>query len=294
MSATGWTRERRWLLAPAAALLLLVVAIPIVRLVALSFCRTELSHGIALRFAGLEPYARLWQDDRWWAALRNTAVFGLGSVTLEIVLGIAFALVLDRPFRGRRWARAVLLVPWALPTAVMALAWAWIFNDSFGVFNDLLSRLGLAPRPVAWLGQSATAMAAMVIADVWKTTPFVALIVLAGLQSIPTSVIDAARMDGASPWRTLWHIVLPLVRPALAVALAFRAIQALGAFDLPYVMTGGGPGGTTETLSLYAYRSLYRYLDFGYGAAIAVQSAALALVLLIGIVRLARSREEPT
>src|SRR4029077_3411586 len=162
------------------------------------------------------------------------------------------------------------------------------FNDSFGVLNDLLARIGVVHGPVAWLGQPSTAMAAMVLADVWKTTPFVALVVLAGLQGIPRAAIDAARVEGASATQILWHVVLPLIRPACLVALAFRVAHAFGAFDLPYVMTGGGPGGGTETISLFAYRSFYRYLDFGYGAAIAVQGAAMALLLFALILRLSR------
>lgn len=286
------SRERAALLLPAALLLGAAVAAPIARLVQLSMEPGGAGSGPGAGFAGLGMYARLWQDGRWWSALANTFVFTSLSVGIEMVLGIAFALLLDRSFAGRRWARAVVLVPWALPTAVMALAWGWIFNDSFGVLNDLLARAGLVHGPVAWLGHPRTAMAAMVVADVWKTTPFVALVVLAGLQGIPASVLDAARIDGASPARTLWHVVLPLIRPACLVALAFRAAQAFGAFDLPYVMTGGGPGGATETVSLYAYRSFYRYLDFGYGAALAVQGAALALLLFAAILWLSRRAGE--
>ena len=292
MRTTSATRERVTLLLPAGLLLSLVVVVPIARLAALSLQRTDPSTGLAAEFAGFGMYARLWQDGRWWAALWNTTVFTASSVGIELVLGVAFALLLDRSFPGRRWARAVVLIPWALPTAVMALAWGWIFNDSFGVLNDLLLRAGLAHGPIAWLGEPRTAMAAMIVADVWKTTPFVALVVLAGLQGIPRSVLDAARIDGASSAGILWHIVLPLVRPALLVALAFRAAQALGAFDLPYVMTGGGPGGSTETVSLYAYRNFFRYLDFGYGAAVAVQGTMIALLTFAVILRLSRRAEE--
>ncbi len=288
MSARSEARERAALLAPALLLLGAAVVAPIVRLVMLSLERTGSGPGLPSTFAGLAMHVRLWQDGRWWDALAHTLVFTGSSVGLEMVLGIAFALLLDRPFAGRRWARALVLVPWALPTAVMALAWGWIFNDSFGVLNDVLGRIGLVSGPVAWLGRPGTAMVAMVVADVWKTTPFVALVVLAGLQGIPRSVIDAARIDGASPPAVLWHVVLPLVRPACLVALAFRAAQAFGAFDLPYVLTGGGPGGATETVSLYAYRSFYRYLDFGYAAAIAVQGAALALLLFALVLWLSR------
>lgn len=292
MSRDASGREPIGLLLPAAALAGVAVVAPIVRLAVLSLHRTSSGAGLRSEFAGLDQYARLAHDGRWWAALGNTFVFTAWSVGIEMVLGIAFALLLDRSFPGRRWARAIVLLPWALPTAVMALAWGWIFNDSFGVLNDLLSRAGLVRGPVAWLGHPASAMVAMVVADVWKTTPFVALVVLAGLQGIPRSVIDAARVDGASPAAILWHVVLPLARPACLVALAFRTAQAFGAFDLPYVMTGGGPGGGTETVSLYAYRSFYRYLDFGYGAALAVVGAGLALAGFALLLRLSRRAGE--
>jgi multiple sugar transport system permease protein len=179
------------------------------------------------------------------------------------------------------------MLPWTLPTAVMSLAWAWIFNDAFGVANDLLVRIIPGAQPIAWLGQPATAMLAMVVSDVWKTTPFVMLIVLAGLQGIPGSVTEAARLDGLPPWTRFRRITLPLLRPAIVVAVAFRMIQAWGAFDVVYVMTGGGPGGATETVSLYAFVNYFRYLDFGYGAAVATQGALLAGLLALVLVRLA-------
>ncbi len=291
MRARVWTRERLLLLVPALLLLALVVALPILRVVQLSLCRVELHGGIVTQWAGLDQFWRLWQDGRWWAALRNTALFTALSVALEMALGIAFALLLHQRFRGRGGVRALMMLPWALPTAVMALAWAWIFNDSFGVLNDLLEHLGLIARPVAWLGGPATAMLALVIADVWKTTPFVALIVLAGLQGIPEQVLEAARVDGLSAGQRLRRVVLPLLAPSLLVALAFRTVQAYGAFDLPYVMTGGGPGGATETVALYAYQNYFRYLEFGYGSAVAVQGALLAALLVAAMMSLAGARE---
>ena len=285
--------EHWFLLAPALLLLFGVVALPILRVVQLSFMRVELDHGLVLHGAGLDPYLRLWQDGRWWQSLRNTAVFTGASVALEMVLGTAFALLLHRRFRGRGLVRTLVMLPWALPTAVMALAWAWIFNDSFGVLNDLLGRLGLVHGPLAWLGQPATAMLALVVADVWKTTPFVMLIVLAGLQGIPESVLEAARVDGLSPAQRLHRLVLPLLAPSLLVALAFRAVQAYGAFDLPYVMTGGGPGGATETVSLYAYQNYFRYLEFGYGSAVVVQGVLLVLVLFAALRLVVRRGSRP-
>jgi trehalose/maltose transport system permease protein len=287
-------KRSRWFLLPAAALLLAVVVVPVARVVQLSFTRTELGAADdgALRshWAGLTAYGRLWQDGRWWSALRNTALFTGASVAVETLLGVAIALVLHQRFRGRGVVRAIVMLPWALPTAVMALAWAWIFNDSFGVANDLLQRLGLVGHPVAWLGEPGTAMAALVAADVWKTTPFVALIVLAGLQGIPPELIEAARVDGLGPWARFRHIVLPLLAPSLTVAVAFRAVQAYGAFDVVYVMTGGGPGGSTETVSLYAFQNYFRYLDFGYGSAIAVQGVLLAVAAAWAVRLLARRR----
>ena len=289
-SERTWTLERALLLLPATLLLGVATVLPALRVVELSLCRVELQRGIVLHWAGLTQFARLWRDDRWWMALRNTAVFTASSVALEMLLGVTVALLLHARFRGRGGVRALVMLPWALPTAVMALAWAWIFNDSFGVLNDLLGRLGLIDRPIAWLGTPATAMAALVIADVWKTTPFVALVVLAGLQGIPESVLEAARVDGLSAAQRLRRVVLPLLAPSLVSALAFRTVQALAAFDLPYAMTGGGPGGATETVSLYAYQNDFRYLDFGYGSAIAVQGILLAGLLALLLMRLARAR----
>jgi len=284
-------RERALLLVPVLLLLSLVVAVPALRVLLLGFTRTDLADGVVSSWAGLATHARTFGDGRFLGALRNTALFTGLSVLVEVVLGTALALLLDRSFRGRGALRAVVLVPWALPTSVMALAWAWIFHDTFGMANDLLSRLGLLGEPVAWLAQPGTAMAALVVADAWKTTPFVALILLAGLQGIPADVLEAARVDGAGALQRFRRITLPLLVPSLVVATLFRAIQAWGAFDVVYVMTGGGPGGSTETLSLYAFQSWFRYLDFGYGAAIAVQGMLVAILLAAVVVRLASRRE---
>lgn len=285
-------RERALLLSPVLLLLALVVAVPALRVLLLGFTRTELADGVVTSWAGLATHARTLGDGRFLSALRNTALFTFLSVLLEVTLGTALALLLDRSFRGRGALRAVVLVPWALPTSVMALAWAWIFHDTFGMANDLLLRLGLIETPVAWLAQPGTAMAALVVADAWKTTPFVALILLAGLQGVPREVQEAARVDGAGAFARFRRITLPLLLPSIVVATLFRSIQAWGAFDVVWVMTGGGPGGSTETLALYAYQSWFRYLDFGYGAAVAVQGMLVALLLAAVVVRLASRREE--
>jgi multiple sugar transport system permease protein len=292
VNGRGSIRERWMLIAPAFVLLLAVIAIPILRVIWLSFLHADLVGNQRFTFAGLDQYVRLWNDARWFRALGNTIMFTCSSVAAELLLGLAFALLLHRAFRGRGLVRALVTLPWVLPTAIMALAWAWIANDSFGVANDLLHRIGLLRAPVAWLGQPATAMATIIAADVWKTTPFVTLVLLAGLQGIPESVIEAARLDGLAAWQRLTSVILPLLLPSVLVAGLFRMIQAYGAFDLIYVMTGGGPGGATETVSLYSYRNYFRYLDFGYGSALAVQAVVIVALVSWAVVRWAREPGE--
>jgi multiple sugar transport system permease protein len=269
-----------------------VVAVPILRVSALSLESVDLEGRAVPGGASLSSYGRLWTDSRWWAALRNTLVFTGASTILDCAAGLLIALVLHRRFRGSGSLRAAVMLPWALPTSIMALAWVWIFNDSFGVANDLLGRLGIIERPIAWLGEPRLAMASLVLADVWKTTPFVALILLAGLQGIPEGILEAARLDGLGAWARLRVIVLPLLFPSLLAAALFRAVQAFGAFDVVYVMTGGGPGGATETVSLYAFRNDFRYLDFGYGSAIATQATLLGALLAWLVIRLSRRKLE--
>ncbi|MBI2900208.1 MAG: sugar ABC transporter permease [Planctomycetes bacterium] len=245
--------------------------------------------GISLS-QGAGRFGELVSDPMLLKVAGTTGAFAAASVSLEILLGLLFALVLHRTFRLRGWVRAVALLPWALPTAVMAMSWRWIFNDTYGVANDLPLRLGLLREPIAWLGRPATAFAALVAADVWKTTPFVTLILLAGLQSIPRDLHEAMEVDGAGPVRRFFWITLPMLRPAIAVALTFRLIQALGIFDLVWVMTGGGPADSTKTVSLYVYDHAFRYLDGGYGAALTCAAAAAFFAVAAGAGALARGR----
>jgi multiple sugar transport system permease protein len=204
-------------------------------------------------------------------------------VILELIFGLGIALVLNQSFPGRGAVRTIAIIPWALPTAIMALAWAWIFNDQFGVVNDILMRLGLIQQGINWLGNPALAMVAVVVADVWKTTPFISILLLAGLQSISEDLYEAHAIDGATPWQSFRQITLPLLMPQITIALLFRFAQAFGIFDLIQVMTGGGPGGATEMVSVYIYANVMRYLDFGYGAALVV----VTFLLLITVVAIA-------
>jgi len=285
-------RERRtgWLLiTPAILVLLLVYAYPIVRSFWLSLFTRNLGTQLEPVFTGLDNYARMAGDGRFWHTLWNTTVFTSASVIIELVLGMAIALVLNQAFRGRSIVRTIAILPWALPTALIGLAWAWIFNDQFGVWNDILLRLGIIEQGINWLGMPTTAMMAVIAADVWKTTPFISILLLAGLQSISEDLYEAYAIDGATPWQSFTRITLPLLMPQILIALLFRFAQAFGIFDLIQVMTGGGPGGATEVVSLYIYSTVMRYLDFGYGAALVVVTFLL-LVAAVAIVSLLLSK----
>jgi multiple sugar transport system permease protein len=222
-------------------------------------------------------------DGRFWQTILNTTVFTLSSLVLELVLGMGVALMLNQAFRGRGIVRTIAIIPWALPTALIALTWRWIFNDQYGVWNDILLRLGIIDQGINWLGQPTTAMMAVIAADVWKTTSFVSILLLAGLQSIPEDLYEAHSIDGASTWQSFRQITLPLLLPQILIATLFRFAQAFGIFDLVQVMTGGGPAGSTEMVSLYIYSTVMRYLDFGYGAALVV----VTFLILLGVVLLA-------
>lgn len=289
-------RERRtgWMLAaPALLLLLAVFAYPILRAFWQSFQDQNLTTQLDPVFTGLSNYGRMFQDGRFWQSLWNSTVFTTSCVLLELVLGMAIALVLNQSFRGRGPVRTIAILPWALPTALIALAWTWIFNDQYGVVNDILLRLGLIDTGINWLGDPTLAMVSLIIADVWKTTPFISILLLAGLQSISKDLYEAHAIDGASPWQSFRQITLPLLMPQVVIALLFRFAQSFGIFDLVAVMTGGGPGGATEMVSLYIYATVMRYLDFGYGAALVVVTFLL-LVLSVAIAAFFLSRSRAT
>lgn len=252
-----------WFVMPAVLLLAAVTVFPIVHVVYLSLHRKLLIFGIS-EFTGLQNYRFLLQDERFWRALGNTAYFTGLSVVLEIVLGLALALLMHRAFRGKGLVRALVLVPWAIPTVVSAKMWEWIYNGDFGILNYLLG------TKVNWLGDPFWALHAAIVMDVWKTTPFAAILLLAGLQLIPADLYSAARVDGAGPARLFRHVTLPLLKPVILIVLIFRSLDAFRVFDAVYVLTGGGPANTTETLSVYAYKVLFQTLQIGYGSALAV------------------------
>ena len=274
------------LMAPALLLLLAVFVWPLLDYAWLSLQAQSVFTGLQPEPVGLANWQRLLADGRFWQDAGQTLRFAVVSVGLELVLGLGFALLLHQRWRGRGVVRTLTLLPWALPTTVMALGWRWIFNDPNGPINALLQSLGLASVP--FLASPQLAWQTTVLADVWKTTPFVALLLLAGLQMIPADLYEAFALEGGSPWQSLWRVTLPLLRPYLFIVLLFRLAQALGVFDLVVVLTGGGPASSTESLAVYAYLNAMRFLDFGYSATVMLGMFVLLLISSAGLLLLQR------
>lgn len=282
-------RERRaaWLMVlPAIGTIVLVALFP------LAWTAWESLHLHDLRmpwrgrpFVGVENYRQLFEDPRFWAATWHTALFVVVTVSAELLIGLVLALGLERIRRGRGLARVLVLLPWAIPTAVAALIWRFMFEGRSGVANHILMAVGLLDEPLIWFVGATTAWVPVMLGDIWKMTPFVTLLLLAGLQNIPDALYEAARMDGAGAWQRFREVTLPLLRPALLVALLFRTLDALRVFDLVYVLTGGGPGTATEPLSVFAFQELLQNLRFGYGSAISMMVFVAAFFLALVFIR---------
>lgn len=274
-------REERRLgagmLAPSLGVIALVAAYPICYAVWLSLNEYSVITPGLSRFVGFDNYLDALGSSQFWEAMETTVLFTAISVSLELAIGLGMALVMHQAFRGRALLRAVVLVPWAILTVVTAITWRTIFEPELGFVNTMLSALSLPGGDVVWLGEEGYALAAMILADVWKTAPFMALLILAGLQGIPDELHDAAKVDGASTWQRFRTITLPLLVPAITVALIFRTLDALRVFDLPYVLTKGANG--TETLSLFAQAELVANRNTGLGSALAV----LTFLTVMGI-----------
>ncbi|KPJ52171.1 ABC transporter permease [candidate division TA06 bacterium DG_24] len=245
------------------------------------------------KFILFQNYRRLIGDADFWRALRFTLLFVAVSVPLEMLLGLSFALLLNQSVPLRGLLRCCVLIPWAIPAAISGRTWELIYNYNYGLANFLLARFGLSDEPINWLGSSAGAFASVVLSDAWKTTPFIAIILLAGLSVIPSELYRQAKVDGANFLYRFYRITVPLLKPTIIVALLFRTIDALRIFDLIYVLTHGGPGGATTSLSLYGYR-YFLVGDFGYGSSISVTLFVIALVLALIYVRLSRWSTELT
>ncbi|TCO75992.1 carbohydrate ABC transporter membrane protein 1 (CUT1 family) [Plasticicumulans lactativorans] len=269
-----------WLfITPMIVVMVLVAGWPLLRTLWFSFTDADLKELGAAKFVGFSNYVGeygLLADPEWWNAVLNTIRFSVISVTLETVLGLIVALVLNAKFPGRALVRAAVLIPWAIPTIVSAKMWAWMMHDQFGVLNYVLMGLHIINQPLAWTADPALAMNAVIMVDVWKTTPFMALMILAALQMLPTDCYEAARVDGIHPVRVFFKVTLPLIRPALMVAVIFRALDALRVFDLIYVLTSNSKD--TMSMSVYSRQQLVDFQQVGFGSA-----ASTVLFLIVAL-----------
>ena len=278
-----------YFLVPAILIIAFVLLFPIVQTVVLSFGRNSTSIFTGYEYAGLANYQRLLKTPRFITSLNNTIFFTAVTVPIELVLGIALALILNRRFHGKGLVRMAVLFPWALPTALNALMWRWMFNTEFGLFNSMLTDTGLALERVNWLGAIPTSMYAMMFVSIWKTSSFMALLLLAGLQTIPDDLYEAGSVDGTNRLTEFRFITLPLLRPAILVSVLLRTMDAMRTFELPFNLTDGGPLTSTETLSLYAYRAIFQYVNFNLGSsAILIQFIIIMSISVMYIVIIRR------
>jgi trehalose/maltose transport system permease protein len=291
-SAIGRSRERlAWLLiAPSILIVFLVAVYPLFETFRLSLTNERLASARAVRYVGLDNYRNLFDNKIFVDSIFNTIQFTVASVAFETVFGMAIALVIHSNFKGRGIVRSAMLIPWAIPTVVSATMWSWMYHDVFGIINDLLvNKLHILDHKVAWLSNTSTALPAIIAVDVWKTTPFMALLLLAGLQIIPGDVYEAATVDGASPWKQFWQITLPLVKPALLVALIFRTLDAFRVFDIIYVMKGSSPD--TMSLAVFTQQTIISIGRVGLGSAAAVVIFLCIAVFVLLYTRLVRVEE---
>jgi trehalose/maltose transport system permease protein len=284
------TRLAWLLLFPALAVVGFVAIFPLGRTIYQSFTDQNFLGVEPTKWIGLRNYKDLIHDTVFRDAVVTTVKFTVITVLFEFVLGMIIALVVNSNFKGRGVMRAVMLVPWAIPTVISARMWQWMYNDIYGVINDLLMRLHLIDHAVAWTSQPNTQLASVAAVDIWKTTPFVALLLLAGLQVIPNDLYEAANVDGASKWQQFWRITMPLLRPAILVALIFRTLDALRVFDVFYVFFGGAAN--TQTMAIYDQNTIVSFNDVGYGAAISVAIFLIIAVFVVIYVTFMRVEEQ--
>jgi multiple sugar transport system permease protein len=277
----------RVLLAPTFLLLALIVVYPVGRLIWTSFEELSLTSGTPPRFIGIENYVSLATDPEFWTALTNTVLITVITVPAALLFGLALALVANLPFRFRWPVRLALLIPWALPLAFVGMIGGWFFQSDYGVVNDLLRHVTKAH--IIWFNSAWLAFMAVCLTITWKTSSFVALVLLAGLQTIPTELYEAASVDGAGPLRRFFSVTLPLLRPSIAVAVIFRMITSLHTFDIPVTMTRGGPGTSTVTLAMYIHQNTVDFLDLGYGSALAVVLFLISMAVTAVYLRQVRS-----
>ena len=285
-----YDKQRRlaWILiVPAVLVVLLVIGYPLAQVVVYSFLKYKLDGVTPASFVGLGNYAFVLSDPDWWRAVWNTLIFTFFSVTLETILGLVVALVANAKFKGRTFFRIAILIPWAIPTVVSSQIWKWMFNDVYGVVNLLLTNFHIIPEKIAWLAVPETAIPVIIAVDVWKTVPFMALLILAGLQTIPSDMYEAGAIDGATGVKTFFYLTLPYIMPTLLVALIFRTLDALRVFDIFYIMVGGA--GDMATMATYNRLQLIDFLDAGVGSATSVIILVFIMVFVVLYTRISKT-----
>ncbi|WP_034336942.1 carbohydrate ABC transporter permease [Deinococcus misasensis] len=284
-----------WLLLPTLLMIAGVAGYPLLRTIYLSFTSYNINTDPGPTWVGLENYwlttpegvgIGLLQTPEWWQAVWTTLKFTLVSVGIETLIGLGIALVINSQFKGRGAVRTSILIPWAIPTVVSSQIWNWMYNDSFGILSSWGQKLGLLQVGESFLSNPETALWALVSVDVWKTVPFMALMILAGLQSIPSDMYEAADVDGASRWTQFWRLTLPLLKTTLAVTVIFRLLDALRVFDMPFIVKGNAP--ETMTMSIYARQQMFDNAQLGYGSAVSV--LIFLIIMVIAVVYLSTSR----
>ena len=273
-------------IAPAALVIVLVVVVPLARAAWMSLFDITLIRPDDQPFVGLGNYIDQLTSPAFWAAVWRSLFFTVASTSLELLLGLALALLMDQPLRGRWLLRTLIILPWALPTIVNALMWRWIDNAEYGALNALLTQLGLLGDYKIWLSNSDLAMWMVIVADVWKMTPLVAILLLAALQSVDRELVEVAKVDGATAFQAFRLIVLPLLTPVILIVLVLRTMEAFKVFDIIWIMTGGGPANATQTIAIYAYQTAFQGYDFGAGAALGYLIAVIIMALAAIYLRL--------
>lgn len=266
------------LLAPAGVVILAVTIFPIIYSIVMSFNNIQITkNGFDFQFNGLQNYRDVYSVPLFWHSVWFTVYYSIITVFIELFLGLLIALAIQNVERLKSVSIVVMLIPWALITVISAQMWGYIYNGVYGVLNAILQDLHLINAPVNWLGTSSTAVMSLMVADIWKTTPFVVIILVSGLQMIPKDYYEAARIDGANGWQAFWSVTFPQLRGSIALAGLFRILQAFGIFDLPFVLTQGGPGTSTTSIAMLGEETLFTNLHFGLGAAVAVSTVILIL-----------------
>jgi ABC-type sugar transport system permease subunit len=273
-------------IAPAALVIVLVVLVPLARAAWMSFFDISLIRPGDEPFVGLGNYVDQLTSPDFWAAVWRSLFFTVASTSLELLFGLALALLMDQPLRGRWLLRTLIILPWALPTIVNALMWRWIDNAEYGALNALLTQLGLIDGYRVWLSNNDLVMWMVIVADVWKMTPLVAILLLAALQSVDRELVEVAKVDGATSFQAFRLIVLPLLTPVILIVLVLRTMEAFKVFDIIWIMTGGGPANATQTIAIYAYQTAFQSYDFGAGAALGYLIAMIIMALAAVYLRL--------